>query len=181
MFELRGQFGKRVIGVVGGRTTVKNVDEVLKAIREIDRKCGTTTQVFDSTRIAGIEHLMHAARLALTAHATGTNFADSLEVELVCWAAGARQIDRAFERVGLRRWSKSVAFLTIGKTRNQVKRARADLLHRLRITRDDRTIELTPKKINTLLKVFAIPQQELKIADIKKLVLERVALLSLEK
>ncbi len=181
MFEFKGPFGKRVIGIAGGRIAIKSVDEVLKTIRSVDRKHGTVSQIFDASRIAGAEHLAHAARLALTAHTTGTNFADALGIELVCWTAGARQINRAFEKVGLRKKSKSVALLTIGKARGQVKLAQADLLHQLHITRDDRMIELTPKKVNMLLKIFSIPKHELKIADAKKLVVERIALLSLQK
>jgi len=181
MFELRGAFGKRAIGIAGGEITVDEVDELLEELARIDRKHGTVSQIFDASRIAGREHLLHAARLALIAQATGWNFASSLNVELACWVAGERQIDRAFGKVGVHRGCMAVAVLTIGKTRSVVKRAQADILRELRIERDDNVVEFAPEKIASLLKVFSIPKRELKIAEIRKLVLERIALLSLQR
>ena len=180
MFELRGTFGKRAIGVAGGRMTVDDVDELLEELARIDSKRGTVSQIFDASRIAGKEHLLHAARLALIAQATGKNFASSLNIELACWVAGERQINRAFGKVGVRKGSMAVTVLTIGKTRFAVKCAQSDVVRELHIKRDDDVVEFVPKKIAALLKVFSIPKRELEIADIRKLVLERIALLSLQ-
>lgn len=181
MFELTGTFGKRTVGVIGGRKTVGDVDEMLTKLASIDRKHGTVSQMFDASRIAGKGHLVHAARLALMAHGTSRGFASSMEIELVCWAAGLRQIDRALERVGIRSGCKTLAILTIGRTRAQVRRAQVDAIRELKIERDDGVVELTPQKVSRLLGVFSIPKRELKIADIQKLVFERMALLGLEK
>jgi len=181
MFELKGIFGKRTIGIAGGKATVDGVDELLEGLARVDRKHGTVNQIFDASRIAGREHLLHAARLALIAQATGKNFASSLNIEFACWVAGERQIDRAFGKVGIRKGGMTVAVLTIGKTRLAVKRAQADVLRELRIERDDNVVEFVPKKIAALLKVFPIPKRELEMADIRKLVLERIALLSLQR
>jgi KEOPS complex subunit Cgi121 len=181
MFELTGKFGKREIGIAGGNVVVDRVDKLIKKLSDIDRKHGTVSQIFDASRIAGKEHLLHAARLALIAQAAGKGFASSLSVELACWAAGERQIDRAFEKVGIRRGTEALAVLTLGKTRLQVRKAQAEILNGLRVDRDDGVIELAPRKIAQLLRVFSIPKRELSIADIRKLVLERVALLSLQR
>jgi len=181
VYELKGTFGKRVVGIVGGKTTVEGVDEVLEGLARIDRKHGTVSQIFDASRIAGKEHLLHAARLALIAQATGKNFASSLNIELACWVAGERQIDRALGKVGVHKGGMKIAILTIGKTRSVVKRAVADLMRELSVERDDDVVELGPEKIAPLLKVFSIPKSELGIADIRKLVLERIALLSLQR
>lgn len=181
MFELTGTFGKRTVGVVGGRKTVDDVDEVLTKLASIDHKHGTVSQIFDASRIAGKGHLVHAARLALMAHGTNRGFASSIGIELVCWTAGLRQIDRALERVGISSGCNTLAILTIGRTRAQVRGAQVDAIHELKIKRDDGVVELTPQKIPALLKIFSIPKHELKITDIQKLVFERMALLGLEK
>ena len=181
MFELKDTFGKRVIGIAGGRATVDNVDEIFKKLASVDRKHGTVSQVFDASRIAGKGHLLQGTRLALIAHATGKNFASSLNIELVCWVAGERQINRALEKVGMRKGDRLVAILTVGKTPLGVRRAQADILRGLQIKRDDKVIELAPRKIASLLKIFSIPKRELNIADVQKLVLERIALLSLQR
>jgi len=181
MFELTGTFGKRAVGILGGRKTVHNVNEVLTKLSSIDHKHGTVSQAFDASRIAGNGHLVHAARLALMAHSTNRGFASSIGIELVCWTAGLRQIDRALERVGIRSGCKTLAILTIGRTRAQVGRAQVDVIHELKIKRDDGVVELTPQEVPALLNIFSIPKRELKIADVQKLVFERMALLGLEK
>jgi len=180
-FELRGPFGRRVVGVAGGRARVGDVDELLKKLAAVDERYGTTSQVFDASRVAGPEHLVHAARLALTAQATKRNFASSLNIELICWVAAERQIARAFEKVGLHVGSEALAVLVIGGTRPQVKKTLAGILHELNLKRDDGVLEFRREKVSQLRRVFSISGDESKIAPTQKLVLERVALLALEK
>ncbi len=181
MFELRGVFGKRVVEVVGGQARVDDVDEFLRKLAKIDRENRTTNQVFDASSIAGKEHLVHATRLAIIAHATKKNFASSMNIELVCWAAAERQITRAFEKVGLRKNSKDLAILTLGDSRARVNQASINIRHELSLKRADDVLDVTREKVSKLLKVFSIQNDELKIAPIQKLVLERIALLTLEK
>jgi len=181
LFELRGTFGKRVVGVVGARGTVQNIDAGLGIMAAVDKKTHTTNQIFDADHISGKEHLVHAAKLALTARTAHTNFAESFNIELVCWAAGARQINQAFERVGLRAGCGRVALLTVGNTRDGVKRAQTEILRELGLNRDDGVLEVTAKKVPALMKTFGIRKPEVEIAPVQKLVLEKVALLSLQR
>jgi len=181
MFELRGAFGKRAVSVIGGRAKVDDFDEFLRKLATIDKENQTTSQVFDASSIAGKEHLLHAARLALTAQATKKNFASALNIELSCWAAAERQITRAFEKVGLHKGSKDLAILTFGDSRAQVKQTSVNIHRELGLKRDDDVLDVTREKVPKLLKVFSIQNDELKIAPIQKLVLERIALLALEK
>lgn len=181
VIELRGAFGRRVMVVFGGRGAVVSTDEFLRRIAAIDREIGTTSQVFDALRIAGPEHLVHAARLALIAHATKKNFASSLEVELMCWTAADRQIGRAFEKVGVRQGSMEMAFVVVGASRAQVITAAAKILQELAVEQDDTVLEMSPKKHSMIKKIFSILLEELRVAPLKKLVLERVALLALSK
>lgn len=181
VYELRGTFGKRVIGIVGGKLGNEEVNLVLEELARIDRRHGTVSQIFDASCIAGKDHLLQAARLSLISEATGKKFASSLNIELACWAAAERQIVRAFGKVGVRKGTSEVAILTLGKPRSAVKKSIDDFVRELLVGRDDDVIELTPKKIPTLLKIFSIPKSELEISDIQKLVLERIALLCLQR
>jgi tRNA threonylcarbamoyladenosine modification (KEOPS) complex Cgi121 subunit len=180
-YELRGTFGKRLVGIIGGRLNNEGVNAILEELARIDRKHGTVSQVFDASRIAGKDHLLHAARLSLIAEATGKRFASSLNIELACWAAAERQIVRAFDKVGVSKGTCEVALLSLGDTRLAVKKSIEDSVRELFVARDDDVVELTPEKIPKLLKIFSIPKSELKICDIQKLVLERIALLSLQR
>lgn len=177
--EFKGPFGRRVGVVAGGRGMVADVDEFLRRLAEIDRKRNTTSQAFDASQVAGAEHLVHAARLALIAHATKHNFASSLNIELVCWVAAERQIGRAFRKVGVQRGEGELAFLTIGTSRPQLKAAMNEIFRELGIKRDDSVLELKRGKLSAIKKNFSISQKELRIAPLRKIVLERVALLAL--
>ncbi len=180
MFELEGPFGKRFVGVAGGQVKVRNIDELLQKLAKIDGKNKTISQTLDASRIAGKKHLLHAAHLALIAHATGKNFAQSLDIELLCWVAGLRQIEQALERVGVHKGELSVALLTIGNSREQVRRTQEEALYRLEIKRDDKVLEVTPEKTSDLSKTFSIHERELDVTSVDELILERVALLSLQ-
>jgi len=181
MYELRGTFGKRVVGIVGGKLANEGIDETLDGLARIDRRYGTVSQIFDASRIAGKDHLLHAARLSLIAEATGKKFASSLNIELACWAAAERQIVRAFGKVGVLKGTGEIVILTLGKTSLAVKKSIDDFVRELLVERDDDVVELTPEKIPTLLRIFSIPKGELEISDIQKLVLERIALLCLQR
>lgn len=160
---------------------MSDVDGILKNLARVDKKRGTISQVFDASCVAGPEHLVHAARLALISWMTERSFANSLNIELICWVAAERQIARAFEKVGLRVGNKTLAILILGNSRAQVKEATAAIFNELSLKRDDRVLEFTHKKALKLRKIFSISKNESKVAPIQKLVLERIALLALEK
>jgi tRNA threonylcarbamoyladenosine modification (KEOPS) complex Cgi121 subunit len=176
--ELRGAFGRRVVGVFGGRGTVASMDEFLRRMAAIDQEVGTTSQVFDALRIAGAEHLVHAARSALIAHATKKNFASSFGIELMCWTAAERHIGRAFEKVGVRQGAMEMAFVVVGTSRSQVKAAIAKISQKLAVEQDDTVLELKRNKLSIIKRIFSISPEELRVAPLEKLVLERVALLA---
>lgn len=180
-FELKGPFGRRVVGVAGGRGMVVNTDEFLRALAVVDKVKGTTSQVFDALRVAGVEHLVHAARSALIARATKNNFASSLGIELVCWVAAERQIERAFKKVGVQEGKKELAFVVIGTSRAQVKATMAKIFSELAIERDDAVLGLRRDKFSSIQQTFSISSEELGVVPLRKLILERVALLALAK
>ena len=180
MFRLEGPFGKRIVGMSGGWAEIRNVDKILRKLSEIDKRNGTTSQILNASRVAGKKHLLHATRLALIAQVTGRNFTQSLDIELICWIAGLRQIERALERVGIHEGEHQVALLTVGKSKEQVQHAQEEALKQLGIRRNDSVLGETPEKIRELAKAFSISKHELETAGVGELVLERVSLLSLQ-
>lgn len=181
VFNLEGPFGRRVVGAAGGRGKVVDVDELLRRLADIDKRGGTTSQVFDASRVAGVEHLVHAARSALIARATKDNFASSMPVELVCRVAAERQIGRAFDKLGVRPGGVEIALLTVGASRSRVRAAVNEIFSELGIERDDKVLELKREKFSNLQRTFSIAKRELEVAPIQKLILERIALLATSK
>jgi len=178
MLRLKGPFGERFVEVIGGRMEIRGVEKLIEELGEIDARFGTTTQIFDASRVAGKLHLFHSARLALIAHSAGRNITNSLTIELLCWAAGTDQIDQALERVGVRKNTGSVALLVLGKNEEGVSGAIKEALENLKIKREDKVLGINPEKTSKLAEVFSISERELETSDIQKLVLERMALLA---
>jgi KEOPS complex subunit Cgi121 len=181
MYKLEGLFGKRVVGIIAGEVYVHGVNEFLNKLKKIDQENRTVSQILDAERIAGVKHLVHSAHLALVAHSTGRNFASSLGMELLCWVAAERQIARALEKVGLHRGRRRIAALVLGDSSEEVENTLLDIQQEFGLTLDDRALELTNEKFSKLAEAFSISDKELEIASIQKLVLERVAMLALEK
>jgi hypothetical protein len=62
-----------------------------------------------------------------------------------------------------------------------VKGAVAKILQELAVEQDDAVLGINPKKHSIIKRTFSISSKELRVAPLKKLVLERVALLALSK
>jgi len=180
-FPIRGRFGARVVGVAAGQFSVDDVDGFLAKLAEVDREAGTVTQAFNASRVAGADHLVHAARLALDAQANGTGFASSVPIELICWASAERQIGRAFEKMGVCRGKVELAILTIGDSSDQATNAMKKIFSGLEARWDNGLLKLNSGKTFELAKSFSINKEEIALAPIERIVLERVALLSLAK
>ncbi|HID03016.1 MAG TPA: hypothetical protein EYP18_07410 [Desulfobacterales bacterium] len=180
-FELKGSFGRRVAGVAGGRAVTTDTEKFLQKLSVVDRRKRTTSQVFDALRVAGVQHLVHAARLAAVASTVKCNFADAPSIELMCWTAAERQIGRAFEKVGIQKGKKDLAFVVVGDTREQVKSAMGEIFRDLKIKQDDAVLKLKRDKIPVLKKTFSISPNELRVAPLEKLIIERMAMLALAK
>ena len=180
-FRVRGRFGTRFVAVAAGHFSVDDVDGFLVRIAQVDRETGTLTQVLNASRVAGVDHLVHATRLALEAQANGTGFASSVPIELICWASAERQIGRAFEKMGLREGKWGLAVLTTGTSSPQTASAVKRIFGELGGEWDNGLLELNQEKIAGLQKMFSINNEELAVAPVERIILERVALLALAK
>ncbi|WP_135821829.1 KEOPS complex subunit Cgi121 [Halostella litorea] len=83
--------------LVEGRLTVADVDELVEQLAAVGDEHGTTVQAFDARYVAGREHLERAVELADRAIERGENVARNRGVEILLYAAGRRQINRALE------------------------------------------------------------------------------------
>lgn len=181
MRELNGPFGKQLLEITSGSINVNDVEMVVKTVKKVSDNQGVVSQIFDAERIAGREHLIHAIRLALIHLESGESFADSPDIELACWTAGTRQIDQALELSGIRGETKKAALVVVGSNKKEVKKATEELSQKLQIERDESVLDITPEKTELLKEVFSISNAQLATAGLKELILERIALLSLEK
>lgn len=181
MIELKGSFGKRFVEISGGLGEIGGIEKAVGTIKEIDESHGTTSQIFNASRIAGKSHLLHSSKLALESLESGNSFADSPRIELTCWTAGLRQIKKALKRVGIKENSKEIVVVTIGEKESKVNESHQNILRELKIKEDEKILELDEKSLNDLTEGFSISPEQLKVSSPEEIVLEKIALLELEK
>lgn len=79
------------------RLAIDDLDGFVSRLSEIGATHGVTIQAFDARYVAGEGHLEHALELADRAIERGEAVARDRGVEILLYAAGRRQIDRALE------------------------------------------------------------------------------------
>ncbi|MFB6184036.1 MAG: KEOPS complex subunit Cgi121 [Haloarculaceae archaeon] len=83
--------------LVEGIATVEDVESFVDRLAAIGDDHGATVQAFDARYVLDREHLRRAVDLADRAIERGENVARDRAVEILCYAAGRRQIHRALE------------------------------------------------------------------------------------
>ena len=81
--------------LVEGSAAVEDVDSFVADLNGIGDEYGVTVQAFDARYVVSRAHLERAVELAERAFERGENVARDRGVEIMLYAAGRRQIDRA--------------------------------------------------------------------------------------
>ncbi|MFC7187501.1 KEOPS complex subunit Cgi121 [Halorubrum yunnanense] len=81
--------------LVRGTVVIDDLDAFLSRLDEIGTETGAVVQAFDADLVVSDDHLSAATRLAARAIARGEAVARDPGVEVLLYAAGRRQIDRA--------------------------------------------------------------------------------------
>ena len=172
--------------------SIDDLDAFVAEIGDIGDRHDVTIQAFDARYVADRAHLERAVELADRAIARGENVARDRAVEILLYAAGRRQIDRALE-MGVDEGENRAVLLVDGggSTGNEGGRAEggeggeATALEALADLEALVTTEPTLEEVDerTLCSYFEITDAEREATDapLSALVRERVALLEVEK
>lgn len=160
--------------IVAGDVTIADVAEFVERLREIGRRHDCLVQAVDARYVAGREHLERALALADRARERGEMVAADPAMEVLLHVAGTRQIDRALE-LGVGVGDMTLAIVIDGEDEAAAAaavRSLVDPLPRLPAPDEER-----------LMSWFEIGPAEraATAASLTDLVLERVALLTVEK
>lgn len=156
---------------------IDDLDRFVADLAEIGETHGTTLQAFDARYVAGPRHLERAVELADRSIDRGENVARDRAVEILLYAAGRRQIDRALE-MGVGEGENRAVVLADGGD----EAAALEGVRELEAFADtESTLERPDEK--TIQEFFEIPDRERAATDasLGALVRERVALLEVEK
>ncbi len=176
------EYGKYV-AITGYRTiSFERVEAYLKA----SRQRGQQIQFFDADLIASREHLYFAALNALSSFRFGTNVSKSLAMETILYAAAARQIQKAIDRVGIKPQTTNAAVAMFCDSEADIKDMVRAVSRGICAEQNEEVLEMRVEKIEKIKVLFGITDIELKTIGkedityeaVVDLVIERVALLA---
>jgi KEOPS complex subunit Cgi121 len=154
--------------------TVDDRDACLRLIQDVARNHSAHIVCFDADKLAGREHaeaaVIHAKRSVLS----GKPISNSFEMEALLFAAGSRQCSVATV-FGIHEGENNI-YVCSYPAKEEVWNALSSQMQFVTGTWDD----LTDTKIERLVSLFGIPQEELDIVGkerLKDIILERIALL----
>jgi KEOPS complex subunit Cgi121 len=162
-----------MIHILEGVVSIDNVEEFLQKLNKISKEKNLTLQALDADKIAGEEHIRFAVEKAINSFNTGTNIANDLSKEIMLYAAGTRQINRAV-KLGIHKGENNIVIVAVGE---------AQLSGFDEIISAD-VLAYNASKREQLMKIFGITNEELEAVGEEKLpelVLERVALVDVIK
>ena len=165
--------------VVAGVATVESVESFVETLDGIGTTHGVTVQAFDARYVVSRTHLERAVELADRAFEREENVARDRGVEILLYAAGRRQIDRALT-LGVATGRQSVVVLVDAQDGDTD--AEAEAVAAVEPVLDS-TGDLGGYDAGLVREYFDIGDRELRVVDgdLTDVVLERVALLDVEK
>ena len=168
---------QRKIQIICGMVTIPNLSSFLKTVSSIASENEVVIQGLNADLIAGEKHLHFAIRKALRAVAAGRNIAKDPGIEIMCYAAGERQIEKSFS-IGLHEGANNVVFVVFGETDNLIP-ALSAIKEMVEEKPCSELLDYSDSKRIGILSLFGITDAEIEAAgevNIPELVIERVAL-----
>jgi len=166
--------------VVEGNITVEGIEGFVDELAAIGDQYGVAVQALDARYVLDREHLRRAVELADRAFERGEAIARERGVEILLYAAGTRQIDRALT-LGLEEGTHPAVVVVHAPEESGDEAAAADAVRALDGVESASTLgSYDPERVREW---FDVDEAELAATDagLAELVGERVALLTVEK
>lgn len=163
-----------MIQILDGKVFIDDTEKFLQKLKKISKEKNITIQALDADKLAGEEHLRFAVEKAINSFKTGRNIANDLAKEIMLYASGTRQINKAM-RLGVHKEKNNIALVAVGE---------APDLSSFNEVAPESVLQYNDSKKNTLMDIFSITKEELDAVGedkIPELVLERVALVDVIK
>jgi len=168
--------------VVDGRAEIADLDDFLDQLGAIGDKYDCAIQAFDAELVVGEGHLRAAVEHADRAYDRDENVAREPAVEILLYAAGRRQINRAL-RMGVDEGDAPVAVVVHGLDDGSDEAAAAEAVRELLASTDRDAASAERIDGEAVRAFFDVTDAERAATDatLADLVRERVALLDVEK
>jgi len=168
------------LGIIGCSKTIFSVNEFRNNVNEFAQHHGILIQLMDAEQIIGKKHLIIAFEHAERSFQRNEAATRSLEMELLLYAAGERQIKRAIKKMGIKQGKSDFAAIFMFNKDIDKESVISSFLTSFDIKRDDSILVPTELKLRN----FGISKEA--IESVKKdkmfhLVFERIALVDIIK
>ncbi len=163
-----------MINIIEGTVLIDNVEDFLHKLKKASGEKSITIQALDADKLAGEEHIRFAVEKAMNSFKAGTNIANDLAKEIMLYASGTRQINRAM-RLGIHTGKNNVVLVAVGKDVD---------LSAFEEIKPKPVLDYNESKKEAIMELFNITKEEIEaVGDekIPQLVLERVALVDVIK
>jgi KEOPS complex subunit Cgi121 len=166
--------------IISGIVNITDLKHFLICLSDIGKKHIIIIQALNADLLSGSRHIIFAVNKALRSFASGKNIANNPNMEIMLYASGTRQIERALA-MGVKAGKNRIAVVLSGE--NEMDEAEVEV-RGLIDTIDPAVLDYSESKRDVITKFFNITPEELDAVGDKKipeLVLERVALMEVIK
>ena len=164
-----------MIQILEGSIYIEDNETFIKKIKRISEEKKSVIQALDADKLAGYQHLRFAVEKAMGSFENGRNIANDLAKEILLYAAGTRQINRAL-KMGTHKGRNNIVLVVVGEP--------FDILSEFNEISPGSVLQYNESKNMALKEIFNITEDEIEAAGtdkIPELVLERVALVDVMK
>ncbi|NIA09454.1 MAG: hypothetical protein GWP10_06940 [Nitrospiraceae bacterium] len=168
------------IVIISGTVKINDNNIFIKQLSDIARGYNITVQALNADLLSGARHIQFAVEKAIRSFESGKNIANNPGMEIMLYASGGRQIEKALD-LGVKRGENRVAIVLVGE--NVTDESVIDIKNLLD-SEDASIVDYSDSKKEDLLNIFNITAAELEAVGedkIPELVLERVALVDVIK
>ncbi len=173
-----------MIKLVGAKGNIQDIDLFLKEILSLADEYDIVIQTMDADWIYGKNHLISATSHAKRAIEQKNNSTNSLSMEILLYASGERQIQKAIKNIGVKKGKGNIAFVFTNKDNYEIEKISEEIIEKVLaifdLEQDDKILE---GDSNTL-KKFGITKKELNTLPESKygdIILEKVAMVDVIK
>lgn len=167
-----------MIRIIGAKGNIQNIDDFLKKISDLSQEYTIVVQVLNADMIYGEKHLISSVEHAIRAMKQETNTTNSLNMEILLYASGERQLKLAIPKMGVKKGKGNIALVF---TNGKIPEGNIDeILTKLGLERDDKVLVGN----RTTLKKFGLKETEIETVKKDKygnLILEKVAMVDIIK
>ncbi|MHA1301428.1 MAG: KEOPS complex subunit Cgi121 [Candidatus Helarchaeota archaeon] len=178
-----------ISGISDMRIDYKSIEKQIEKICKVEN---VIIQFFNAKLIADWEHIYFSVVHALKSFKQGRNLSNNLDLEILLFASGQRQIKVAINEFGIGSETSEVVLLIIGYSKDSIREIFLKILKILNKKEDEAILKIDENKYSNLLNYFKISPIEIetiansnnwedKLSALIKLILNRIAFVVFEK